>query len=586
MLQIYLSTSIPFPKDNPKFTLKHLNYGSYVYYETGRKYNSAKRQTTPIRVTVAKLDANNANMMHPNEKYVELFGNDNVPQNEFTSTRSTTLSVGAFIAIQKVISDYKLNEILARAITDERNRGIFIDFAAYEIIAGSNVAQHYDKYAYRHPSFVKEMRIYSDSTIGTVFQEITRDERQIFLDEWNKDRDKSKLIFMSYDSTNRHSRAGEIREAEFGKPKDGNADIPIINQGQAYDSENRVPLFYESYPGSINDVSMLQYLVEKARSYGYFLLCFILDRGYFSRQNLFFMDDNGFYFLIMAKGNIHFIRSLVEEAMGSFEVERQFLIRKFMVQGRTLIRKIFPNDERDKLRYVHVYYDELRASCERRNLEESVLKWENALIKCIGKAVKKSITGYEKYFDLHFDKEGKMLSFETKDDVIEEEKFWAGYFAIVSSLEMTAEEALIRYKGRDRSEKAFLSDKSFTGNDCYQVDTQESKDTKEWIGFCAEIIRNKIYTDLLDAQETVNSHSDYMTVPAALGELEKYEISRQGNGKYHIDHPLTKNQRTIMKALHLSKDEVTEEANKICDQINQLIAESKIVNVAELEDAD
>ena len=571
---MYLDIAIPYPAKDPKFTLKVLSSGVYVYYEVGRDYKREKQQTVPRRVTVAKIDPEHSELMHPNDKYIELFGLDNIPRNEFTVVRSTTLAVGSYIAIKKIISDYKIDELLSNTMKSERNSGVFLDFAVYEIISSSNVAQHYDAYAYRHPAFTPKMRIYSDSTIGDVFEEITSDERQNFLNAWNQDKDKSKLIYVSYDSTNRHTKAGNITEAEFGKPKDGKADVPIINQGQAYDAENRIPLFYESYPGSVNDVSMLQYLIEKCIAYGYKLLCFILDRGYFSRDNLFYMDSKGYYFLIMTKGNAKFIRSLVEEAMGTFEVERKFLIRKFMVQGTTIIRKLFPDDTRDKLRYVHVYYDETKAAIERKNIEQSILKWEKELRKCIGKPIKKSITGFNVFFDLRYDSEGNLLSFISKDDVIEEEKFWAGYFAIVSSMEMTAETALLRYKGRDCSEKNFLSDKSFLGNDCYRVESDAAKDTKEWIGFVGEIIRNKMYTDLFDAQDFVNTRSNFMSVPAAIAELEKYEISRQGNGKYHIDHPLTKQQRIIMEALHLNEDEVKDETQRLCDQINELIEEA------------
>lgn len=572
---MYLDDTIPYPAEDPKFTLKRLKSGTYVYYETRRDYNPEKQQTTPKRVTVAKIDSKDESLMHPNNTYINLFGRDAFSQNTFTITRSSTLSVGTYIVIKKIISDYKLNDILTEAIEDEKYRGIFIDFAFYEIITSSNVAQHFGSFAYRHPTFSPKMHIYSDTVIGKAFEEITSDERQVFLNAWNRDKDKSKLIYVSYDSTNRHTKAGNIEEAEYGKPKDGKTDVPIINQGQAYDTDNRVPLFYESYPGSINDVSMLQFLIEKCIAYGYLSLCFILDRGYFSRENLFYMDSKEYHFLIMAKGNAKFIRSLVEEAMGTFEVERKFLIRKFMIQGTTIVRKVFPDDIRDKPRYVHVYYDETRATIERRNLELAILKWEKALSKCIGKQVKKGIGGFAVFFDLKYDKDGKLLSFETKDDVIEDEKFWAGYFAIISSMKMTAEIALLRYKGRDCSEKAFLGDKSFLGNDTYRVDSEEAKDTKEWIGFFGEIIRNKMYTDLIDAQEFVDTKSNFMSVPAAIAELEKYEISRQGNGKYHIDHPLTKQQRKIMDAFHLDKDEVKNEAQKICDQINELMDEVK-----------
>ena len=43
---------------------------------------------------------------------------------------------------------------------------------------------------------------------------------------------------------------------------------------------------HEEYPRSITDVSQLQIMLEKAKGYGYHEVGFILDRGYFSRENI------------------------------------------------------------------------------------------------------------------------------------------------------------------------------------------------------------------------------------------------------------------------------------------------------------
>ncbi|MDY3022114.1 MAG: hypothetical protein SOS50_08105 [Oliverpabstia sp.] len=43
--------------------------------------------------------------------------------------------------------------------------GIILDFAACSIITEGNAAQYYPDYAYNHPLFTPDMKIYSDSTI-------------------------------------------------------------------------------------------------------------------------------------------------------------------------------------------------------------------------------------------------------------------------------------------------------------------------------------------------------------------------------------------------------------------------------------
>lgn len=87
--------------------------------------------------------------------------------------------------------------------------------------------------------------------------------------------------YISFDSTNKHCQVGDIELAENGHKKDkGNKSV--FNYTVAYDRNNRVPLFYKAYPGRINDVFQLQFMLAKAVTYGYKNAWFILDCGYFS----------------------------------------------------------------------------------------------------------------------------------------------------------------------------------------------------------------------------------------------------------------------------------------------------------------
>lgn len=111
----------------------------------------------------------------------------------------------------------------------------------------------------------------------------------------------------------------------------------------------------------------------------------------------------------------------------------------------------------------------------------------------------------KKYFDLIYYHEGqkdqKFLYTREKTDVIDEEIRLCGYFVIVTSEKMTAEEAVRLYKSRDASEKLFRGEKSYLGNKSLRVHSQESAEAKIFIEFVALIIRNHIYTLLKDGQK-------------------------------------------------------------------------------------
>ena len=62
------------------------------------------------------------------------------------------------------------------------------------------------------------------------------------------------------------------------------------------------------------------------------------------------------------------------------------------------------------------------------------------------------------------------------------------------------------------------------------------------------IIRCKLYTALKDkASEMVKKPND-LTVPAAIRELEKIEMTRQLDKIYRLDHAVSKTQKVVLSA--------------------------------------
>ena len=202
-----------------------------------------------------------------------------------------------------------------------RGCGLFLDLAAYSIICENNAGQYYPDYAYNHPLFTEKMHVYSDTKVSDFLGSVTDDQWIGFLNEWNSERDHRERICISYDSANKNSQAGDIEMVEFGHPKEDRG-LPIFNYSIGYDTDNEVPLFYEQYPGSIVDISQLQFMIEKAEGYGYRHIGFILDRGYFSKENIQYMDRCGYDFVIMAKGMASFVTGIVDQVRGTFENKR------------------------------------------------------------------------------------------------------------------------------------------------------------------------------------------------------------------------------------------------------------------------
>ena len=118
---------------------------------------------------------------------------------------------------------------------------------------------------------------------------------------------------------------------------------------QQYLQETIKDYLPESYAdASINDVSQLQFMVDKIKCYGYKNIGFILDRGYFSKDNLNYMDSSGFSFIIMVKGIKDFISSQVRKQKGTFENNWGNRIEEFEVYGKTVYTFVYASDTKEK----------------------------------------------------------------------------------------------------------------------------------------------------------------------------------------------------------------------------------------------
>jgi transposase len=159
-------------------------------------------------------------------------------------------------------------------------------------------------------------------------------------------------------------------------------------------------------------------------------------------------------------------------------------------------------------------------------------------------------------------------------EVINREIQLCGYFVIVTSAKMTAEEALILYKSRDTSEKTFRADKSYLGAHCERVYSNESVDTKIFIGFVATIIRSRIYTLLKDELAKLDKKPNYMTVPAAIRELEKIEMLKGADNEYNLDYAVTATQKTILNAFGMTADNIHRQARGISTDLARIEMEA------------
>lgn len=544
----------PVPRPDRTVIVKNNGY-QYVYLTQCVKYSPRLKRSVPSRVSIGKLDENG--MLIPNKKYFELFPDSNGLDE--LGDRADFISIGPHLVVDKISNQLSLYSLLETVFHDKADK--ILDIATYMIMSENNVMQYFDDYGYGHSLFNKAN--FTDSTIGKLLGSLTVCQMDLFIRSWVTMQNKDG-IYVSYDSSNMNTVAGSLTLAEYGHAKD-NPDLPQVNLSIGYNQTDKVPMFYEIYPGSIIDNTECQKMVERAKSYGCKDVGFILDRGYFSIENIKYFEKYDYDYILMTKGNAAFITKSIEESVALLKEGYQYYMEDYELYGKTIEKELFHTG---KKQYIHIYYDGIAAEREKIIINQRFHKLDQQLEEKKNQIIKRQedVAGYKKYYRLKFDENGYFQSYKRKDKEIKELINRAGFFAIITSRKMSASQALEIYRDRDAIEKVFRMEKIYLGNDVFRVHLDEHLESKVFISFIALIIRNEIYKSLKPLY--LKNKKEY-TVPKVLREYEKLGVTKLSDKKYHIRYKLTNKQKNILKQIGINEKEYIEFAREVIKPLDK-----------------
>ena len=537
------ANSVVYPRNN------------YVYFNCEKIYIKEKKHNQNKRVLIGKMIDDE--FMIPNDNariyFPEWFENEKSPE------MSDTISIGNTMVIDRIMNESGLSSLLDSIFDDDSS--LIKDVMQYMIIGETTAIQHFPSFMRRIPVFSKQ--IYSDSSIGRLLKDrIKFRDTDLFLKSWNN-MHKGDAIYISYDSTNMNTYSEGIEIAELGHAKDDD-EVPIVNMSYSIDQKNGTPLFYETYMGSIIDNSQLTYMVDRAKEYGYENIGLILDRGYFSARNIRYIEKKGYDLIMMVKTNQKKISELITRHRLSIANQIDAYIEKYEIYGKTVKAKLY-DDEKEY--YVHIYYDGEKANEQRSMLLNSYAKLEKDLEKRISKTKlnrKEDMKRFEKGFRMYYDDSGYLRKYTKLKEKIQKEVDMMGYFAIVTTQEMGAGEALETYRDRDTVEKLFRSLKSELDFNKFRVHGDASMESKIFITFLANIVRNEVFTKTKEIRR--KNKKDY-TVPGIIHEMNKIEITRDSRNEYVRRYGLSRKQKEILKQFGITDEDVKNYVKEINEKM-------------------
>ena len=516
-----------------KGTVKHkIGKSVYIYYVV-RTYRNERGKPANDRVSIGKLDEKTGKLI-PNRNYYEVYLKEEAPSAQCIK------SYGVTYLIDSIVKELKLDAVLAKKFPELSARIIAI--AEYMLCEG-NIMHYYEDwsegvYPYRNTRL-------SSQQISRVFQGIDYESRMDFFRTWIHARDPKEYI--AYDVTSISSYSQGIENLEYGYNRDGD-DLPQLNMALYYGEKSKLPLYYNVYPGSITDKTHLATMLQDNEMIGCRHVKYILDRGFFSTENIQKLVAAGCRFVMALPNSIKFASQIIDKYRNEIVNRSECRLGKGLPYAKSVIVEEF--GVRAK---VHIYYSPSKAVLEEESLYERIDKEEQALIGMATAPPKAK--RYDRHFKINRSKDGG-FGFIRDQDKINAEISRLGFFLLLETdFKSTSEEILSTYRRRDAVEKTFGELKNGLDMKRLHCQTDSTVEGKIFVAFFSLILRSFIQNKLKAyQQETAASFA------SIIKELNKIKFVVTSDGRKMLT-PITKKQRDIFEACGFQTDNIPDWLN-------------------------
>ena len=518
-----LNNNIKVPMPEHGAVKRRMGDKVYVYYATAT-YRNEKGQPTCDRVSIGKFDAETG-MLIPNRSYYEVCLKTSQP------ITKAIFDYGVYYAFSGIVKKLGIDKELERYFPE--NYKEILAIAQYMLSEG-NVMHYIDEYTQTHKTYC-DTEIH-DKKCSEVFGNIRKEDILLFLRDWMKNNKTDEYI--AYDVTSISSYSKQIGEFEWGYNRD-KEKLPQINMGMYYGESSRIPLYYRIYPGSISDKTHLKYMTEDQSFIESGKIRYVMDRGFYSAENLKYLTEKAHRFVIALPGSLKYVKELISKHRDEIVNVSANMLGKGLPYG-----KKYETTELGFRMNVHVYYDPTKALRDSETLYEQIEKEENELRNMEEPPDRKY--HYDKYFYINRSKEGK-LGFVKNHKAIDEALKKCGFFVIAETdFGKTTAEILKLYRNRDVIEKSFDELKNDLDFKRVRVHNEETLHGKIFASFIALIVKSYMQNCLEEKP---------LTHKRTVLELDKIKIfDTHTNQKPRIINPPTKSAREILAAFDLSPD--------------------------------
>lgn len=412
----------------------------------------------------------------------------------------------------------------------------------YLILEENNPLFRFEKWSllHKHP-YEKNI---SSQRSSELFATITEDSKNNFFKLQGKRRTEKE--YWAYDTTSISSHSEQLRQVQYGHNKE-NDPLPQLNIAMVFGEESNLPLYYRKLAGNIPDSKTVKNLLADLDLLGFSKVKLVMDRGFYSEENINALYKEHIKFLMATKMSLSFVRKELDKIYEGFRTFEHYS-EKYELYSVTVPTawnytqdRPYKGDTVSATRriYIHFYYNIDKAAEHEKAFDKKLISLRHELLT--DKRKPEHENQYKKYFNVKTTpKRGAQVT--VKEDVVAKAKRYYGFFALISNETMDSIAALEIYRNKDVVEKAFGNLKERLNMRRTLVSSEKSLDGKLFIEFVA-----LIYLSYIKKQMSVNDLFKRYTIQGALDKLDVIECFEHPGQELRVGEVLEKQKDLYVK---------------------------------------
>ena len=520
-----------------KITQPDKRTGITYAYETEYYWDKEKKQSRAKRVCIGKVDPVTGEIVPTRgrarkgeAKMLKATPGKTGPKPFAESKR---LYYGATYLLESFSDQIGLTNDLKQCFPDTYKKLLSVAF--YLILEDNNPLYRFEKWnlTHKHP-YGQDI---ASPRSSELFGSITDDQVTKFLRLQAKRRVEDE--YWAYDSSSISSYSETLNQVQWGKNKEDDK-LPQINLLLVFGETSGLPFYYRKLAGNIPDSKTVKHLLEDLDILGFGKTKFVMDRGFYSEDNI-----NGLYrehvkFLVGVKLSLKFIKKNLDEIYDDIRMFTNY-DESINTYGYTVSAEWDYSQERpykgdvikDKRRiYIHYYYSIEKGADDEQAFDKRITELGSELQQ--GKLVEEHKKAYAQFFEVK-DTPVRGRTVYYKEDEIKAARRYLGYFALITNEKMDAFTALHLYRMKDIVEKAFGNIKDRLNMRRLLAKSEKNLDGKIFTEFVALIL----ISHLDHKMKETNLYKTY-SMQQLLDKLDVLECFEDENRKLRIGELLNK----------------------------------------------